>query len=91
MAVEVTDRIFYTITKNPTKEDYYRSIHRSFLVSADMAHSVHPNYSEKHHPQHIPYIHKGIALKQNANQRYATDTISGAIVKYIAAKVAVPI
>jgi len=48
MAVEVTERIFQGVFPSYTKDDYYRSIHKSFLVSADMAHSIHPNYSEKH-------------------------------------------
>lgn len=47
--------------------DYYRAIRGSFLISADMAHGVHPNYSEKHQGLHTPKIHQGIVLKTNAN------------------------
>ena len=56
-----------------------------------MAHSIHPNYSEKHQPQHAPKIHNGIVIKTNANQRYATDAVGASLVRALAAKVDVPI
>lgn len=56
-----------------------------------MAHAVHPNYSEKHHPNHAPKMQAGIVLKINANQRYATDSVGQAIIKTLANKVDVPI
>jgi len=76
-------------TKYKTSE-YYRAIRQSFLVSADMAHGVHPNYSEKHQPLHAPKIHQGIVSKINANQRYMTDTVSASILRAIAERAEVP-
>ncbi|MGB8652643.1 MAG: M18 family aminopeptidase [Mycobacteriales bacterium] len=51
----------------------HRAAARSRLVSADMAHAVHPNYSERHEPGHTPVLGGGPVLKHNANQSYATD------------------
>ena len=66
---------------SPTPADYARSIAQSFLISADMGHAVHPNYTAKHEEKHRPVMNGGIAIKTNAKQRYASDSISSFIVK----------
>ena len=46
----------------------------SFLVSADMAHSVNPNYAAKYEAEHKPHMNAGTVIKINANVRYATNS-----------------
>lgn len=53
---------------------YEQTLSTSFLVSADMAHSVNPNYASKYESDHRPEMNKGTVIKINANQRYATNS-----------------
>lgn len=69
---------------------FERSIARSFLVSADMAHAVHPNYADMHEPNHQPEFGKGIVIKTNANQSYATTGETQARLLYAARAAGVP-
>lgn len=55
-------------------EAYHRTLASSFLISADMAHSVHPNYSAKYEADHRPQMNEGTVIKVNANARYATNS-----------------
>lgn len=62
-----------------SQEDLYRAIHNSFMISADMAHALHPNYPEKHDPTNHPVMNGGPVIKINANQKYITDGDSAAV------------
>ena len=65
---------------------YKRALRSSMCISADMAHSIHPNYPEKHQRLHTPKLHEGIVIKMNCNQRYMSDSVNMAILRTIAEK-----
>lgn len=61
------------------KDDLYRTIESSFMVSADNAHAWHPNYGEKMDPTNHPVLGGGPVIKINAAQKYATDADGAAV------------
>lgn len=69
---------------------YRAMIARSSCVSSDAGHGVHPNYVEKFDPANHPLLNEGPLLKINANQRYATDGVGGALWKRACATAGVP-
>jgi aspartyl aminopeptidase len=93
MLLQNLNRIFSVLTngQTPKADSFEKAIQRSFVVSADMAHSVHPNYPEKHQFLHRPLMNSGIVVKTNVNQRYATDGVSCSILRMIAEVAKVPL
>ncbi len=73
------------------EQDYHCAIAKSFMVSCDNAHAVHPNHPEKSDAENCVYMNQGIVVKHNANQSYTTDAISNAVFCEICKKAGVPV
>ncbi len=71
-------------------EKLKRAVASSFMVSADNAHAVHPNRPEMSDKTSRPVLNGGVVIKNNANQRYTTDSVSEAIFKNICDRANVP-
>ena len=56
---------------------------KSFMISSDMAHGVHPNYAEHHEPYTKPHLNEGPVIKVNANQRYVTNSAGIVLLKKV--------
>lgn len=72
------------------EEDYMRAIANSFMVSADNAHGIHPNYPEKQDPTNHPRLGGGPVIKINANCKYMTDADSAAVFRVVCEQAGVP-
>ena len=70
--------------------DFSKMMADSFMISADNAHGIHPNFSDKHDDSHGPIINSGPVIKINANQRYATDSETSAVFGHICDQAKVP-
>jgi hypothetical protein len=89
MLKHILDRIAEKL--GMTQEDKQRALYNSFMISADMAHSIHPNQIEKHDPVLHPVMNSGPVIKIHANQKYTTDGDSGAVFKTLCKMAGVPV
>lgn len=80
-----------TLSLGIGEEALQQMLAKSFLVSADNAHAMHPNHPEYSDAANCPYMNEGIVIKYNANQRYATDAVSAALFKQVCAKAGVKV
>ncbi len=69
-----------------TREQYLAKIFGSVVISADVAHAIHPNHPEKCDVTNKPAMNAGFCIKMEANQRYATDGNAIAIVESLCKK-----
>jgi len=74
---DVLNRISSTLETGT--QAHHQAIASSYMLSADMAHAWHPNFSNKHEPEHQPIINNGPVIKINTNQRYTTDAHTEAL------------
>lgn len=81
MLLNVLERICISLDKD--RGEFFNAIYSSFMISADLAHAVHPNIVEKHDPTNRPVMGKGPVIKINANQAYTSDAHSISIYKAI--------
>ena len=84
----ILERIAIGLGKN--KEEYYRSLANSIMISADLAHAVHPNLGSKHDPTNRPVLEGGPVLKIAASGSYSTDSFNGAIFAGVCESAGVP-
>lgn len=81
---DVIDRICEKFAVS--KEERIMKMSQSFMISADNAHALHPNYGEKTDPTNKPVLNGGIVIKYNANQKYTTDAVSSGIFRKLCKK-----
>jgi aspartyl aminopeptidase len=87
--LDVLDRVAM-LTSGGDPEARARAIARSMMVSADMAHAVHPNYADRHEAGHRPLIGGGPVIKVNANQSYASESETAAMFASVCRRADVP-
>lgn len=86
---DVLERINAALGK--TRDEYLQAQARSFLVSCDNAHAVHPNHPQKTDEKNCVWMNRGIVVKESANQKYTTDAFSRAVFTELCVRAQVPV
>lgn len=89
MLSNILERI--VICSDGSREEYFRALAKSFMISADLAHAVHPNSGEKADPVLRPIINKGPVIKLSADQSYTSDSISSSVYTELCKNAGVPV
>ena len=71
--------------------EWLEKLPESFMLSADNAHAVHPNYAAKCDETNRCYLNGGIVVKYSANQKYTTDAVSASVFGEICRRAGVPV
>ncbi|PCF95242.1 M18 family aminopeptidase [Vreelandella nigrificans] len=74
-----------------SEESLIQLIQSSLMISCDNAHALHPNFQDKHDERHGPAINGGPVIKVNASQRYATNSVTGALFRDVCREAGVPV
>ena len=70
---------------------FLQTLRRSWCVSADGAHATHPNYGERHEPNHHIALNAGPVIKHNSNERYATNAMTSGLFELVCGSIDVPV
>ena len=84
----ILERIALGLGKD--REGYYRTLANSIMISAYLAHAVHPNLGDKHDPTNRPVLEGGPVLKIAASGSYSTDSFNGAVFAGVCEAAGVP-
>lgn len=60
-------------------EAHSSAVRKSFVLSVDQAHAVHPNYASKHEKSHGPKMNAGVVIKTNQNQRCKSGNVTSVL------------
>ncbi len=74
-----------------SEQAYAELVEHSFMISADNAHAIHPNFADKHDDNHGPLMNHGPVIKVNASQRYASNSETSGFFRMLAAAEEVPV
>ena len=85
---DTLDRIVIALKGND--EDLLVMLSKSFLVSNDAAHALHPNYKECYDTNYAPVVGKGLVFKKNVKHRYASNGCDNAIFRNICNRAQIP-
>lgn len=72
------------------RADYLDMLTSGALLSCDVAHAIHPNYSEMYDPSNFAQMNKGLAIKMNFKQGYPTDVVAIAAVEALCKNGGIP-
>jgi len=89
LLLSVLERIAYA--QGDDRGRFLTALAGSIAISADGAHATHPNYVDKHDPNHHIALNGGVTIKRNANQRYATDAVSESFIVAVCDQADVPL
>ncbi len=89
LLVSTVERI--VLAAGGDREDLLRALAGTVIASGDMAHATHPNYPDRHEPNHRIAMNAGPVLKINSQLRYATDAVGAGAFELACEQAGVPV
>lgn len=74
-----------------SREQFMDELMQSFMISADVAHAVHPNHPERHDPVLHTHLGQGPVIKLSSQQSYVTESPDYSVFEQVCRKAGVPV